>query len=102
MDYQFGLIYDCITTDSNVLHQFKSYLQSLSCINILCSVHKRGGLKKDFEIRISIHVFNDVSNKLVFAHCTVTFNVLTVADGNLKRCIFPIFPVNVQQSYGYR
>ena len=30
MDYQFGLKYDCVTTESTVLHQFKSYLQHLS------------------------------------------------------------------------
>ena len=55
MDYQFGLIYDCVTTDSNVLHQ--SYLQRLSCINIRCSSRKWGRLKKDFEFRISILCF---------------------------------------------
>ena len=43
--------------------------------------------------------FDDVRNKLVSAHCTVTSNVLTVTDENHKRCIFPILPVNVPGSY---
>ena len=30
-------------------------------------------------------------NKLISAHCTGTSNVFTVADENLKRCIFLMF-----------
>ena len=37
------------------------------------------------------YVFEDVRNKLVTAHCTVTSNVLTVTDENHKRCIFSMF-----------
>ena len=54
MDYHFGLIYNCVTTDSNILHQFQPYLQRLSCKNALFSLRIRGGLKKDFEFSISI------------------------------------------------
>ena len=42
---------------------------------------------------------DDVHNKLVSAHCTVTTNVLTMKDENHKQCIFPILPVNDPQSY---
>ena len=45
MDYQFDQIYDYVTIESNVLHQFESYSQRLSCMNILCSLRKRGILK---------------------------------------------------------
>ena len=57
MDNQFDQIYDCVTIESTVLHQFESYVQCLSCMNILCSFRKRGGLKRDFEIGISISCF---------------------------------------------
>ena len=57
MDYQFDQVYDCVTIESNVLHQTESYLQSLSVMNILCSLHKRGGLKIKFEIEILILCF---------------------------------------------
>ena len=73
MDNQFDQIYDCVTIESTVLHQFESYLQHLSCMNILCSLRKRGGS----EIGISIQRFDDVRNKSVSAHCTMTSNVLT-------------------------
>ena len=39
------------------------------------------------------------SIKFVFAQFIVTSNVLTVTDENHERCIFPILPVNVLQSY---
>ena len=45
------------------------------------------------------NIFDDVRNKLVSAHCTVTSNVLTVIDENYKLCIFLILPVNVPRSY---
>ena len=35
---------------ASLLSQFKSYLQCVSCMNILCSLRKEGGLKRDFEI----------------------------------------------------
>ena len=44
-------------------------------------------------------VFDDVRNKLISSHCTVTLNVLTVTDENHKRCIFQILLVNVPSSY---
>ena len=47
MDNQFDQIYDCVTIESTVLHQSESYLQRLSCMNILCSLRKRGGFKRD-------------------------------------------------------
>ena len=56
------------------------------------------GLKINFEKEFQSNVFEDVRNKLISAHCTVTSNVLTVTDENHKRCIFPILPVNVLQS----
>ena len=40
MDYQFDQTYDCFTIESNVLHQFESYLQRLFCTNICCSLRK--------------------------------------------------------------
>ena len=57
MDYQFDLIYNCITVMSIVLHQYESYLQRLFCMNIICSLCKRGGLKIDIENGISILCF---------------------------------------------
>ena len=57
MDYQFCQIYDYVTIESNVLHQLESYLQLSSCMNILCSLHRKGGLKIDIEIGISIQYF---------------------------------------------
>ena len=38
-------------------------------------------------------VFNDVCNKLVSVHISVTSNVLAVTDENYEWCIFPILPV---------
>ena len=58
MDNKFDKTYDCVTNESTVLHQFfLSYLQCLSCMNILCSLLKRGGFKGDLEIGISILCF---------------------------------------------
>ena len=37
--------------------------------------------------------------KFEFAQFIMTSNVLTVTDENHERCIFPILPVNVAQSY---
>ena len=71
MDNQFDQIFDCVTIESTVLHQFESYLQCLSCMNFLWSLRKRSGLKGEFQS----YVFDDVRNKLVSAHCTVTSNV---------------------------
>ena len=73
------LIYVCVNTDSNVLHQFlclsciNTYLQRLSCIHILCSLRKRGGLKKDFEFRISILCFRQRPQQVSLRqlHCDV-------------------------------
>ena len=39
MDNKFDQIYDCITIESTVLHQFESYLH-LSCMNNLYSLRK--------------------------------------------------------------
>ena len=51
MDYQFGIIYDCVTTESDVSHQFEFYyLQRLSCINKFGSLRNKRGLKINFEI----------------------------------------------------
>ena len=74
MDYHFDQIYtgNCVTIESNVFHQFKFHLQRLSCMNILCSLRKRGGLEIDFEIGIPILCFRRrPQKKLVSAHCTV-------------------------------
>ena len=60
---------------------------SIHCVNT-------SGLKLKFQS----NVFDDVRNKLISAHCTVTSNVLIETDENNKRCIFPILPVNVTQS----
>ena len=57
MDYQFDKIYDYVTIESNVLHQSEFYFQRLSRMNILYSLLKRGGLKINFEIVISILCF---------------------------------------------
>ena len=84
--------YDCVIIKPYIFHQFD--LQRLSGMNILCSLRERGGLKIDFEIGISIQCFDDVHNKLVSAHCTVTLNALTVTDENHKRCIFPNLPAS--------
>ena len=57
---------------------------SFHCVNT-------SGLKLNFDKGIQSYVFEDVRNKLVTAHCTVTSNVLTVTDENHKRCIFSMF-----------
>ena len=87
IDYNFYLIYHCITFRSNVLYQCLSYLECLSSINILCSLRKEVDLKSTLKSEFYSFVFNDVRNKLISAHCTVTSNVLTVTDKNFE-CIF--------------
>ena len=57
MDSQFDQIYECVTIEYTVLHQFKSYLQRLLYMNSVYSLRKRGRLKRDFEIGISIPCF---------------------------------------------
>ena len=47
MDYHFDQIYDCITIESNVLYKSEFNSRCLSCMNILCSLRKRSGLKID-------------------------------------------------------
>ena len=91
MDYQFDQIYDWVTIESNVFHQFKVHLHRLSCMNILYSLRKRGGLEINFEIGRP----QQVSLRLLY--CDV--DVLTVTDENHKRCILPILPLNVPRSY---
>ena len=54
------------------------------CFYIHCV--NTSGLKLNFEKGISIQCFDNVRNKLVSAHCTVTSNVLTVTDENHKQC----------------
>ena len=100
------LIYVCVNADSNVLHQFlclsciNTYLQRLSCIHILCSLRKRGGLKKDFEFRISILCFRQRPQQVSLRplHCDIDCFEY-VKDENHKGCTFPIFSVNVPRSY---
>ena len=92
--YQINSIYKCFIIESNVLHWSVSYWESLSGKNLLYSLREHKGIetqlwKGNFN---PINVFDDVRNKLVSAHCTVTLNVLTVTDENHKRCIFPILP----------
>ena len=66
---------------------------SIHCVNT-------SGLKLNFEKEISIqYVFDNICNKLILAHSTVTLNVLTVTNENHKRCILPILPVSVLRSY---
>ena len=55
--------------------------------------------KSTWKLELQSNVFDDVRNKFVYAHWIVTSNVLTVTDENHKRCLFPILPVNVPQSY---
>ena len=66
-------IYDCVTIESNVLHQFESYLQRLFCINILWSLRKRGRLKIDIEFGISIPCFWQCPQQVSLSplHCDV-------------------------------
>ena len=68
--FQINSIYKCLIIESNVLHRSVSYWESLSCKIFLYSLRKQSD------------VFDDVRNKLVYAHCTVTSNFLTS---------FPIF-----------
>ena len=70
------------------------FLGRLYCLNIFCSFCETGGFKIYFEIGISIFCFDYVRNELVPAHSIVTLNVLIETDENLKRCLFPILPVN--------
>ena len=72
MDYQFDKIYDYVTIESNVLHQFESYSQRLSCMNILCSLRERGRLKRDFDIGILILCFKGRPEQISLRPCTVT------------------------------
>ena len=63
------------------------------------TVRNRFNSKIDFEIGISIQCFDDVHNKLVSAHCTVTLNALT----GLMKIINDVYfqtcqPVNVPRS----
>ena len=69
MDNQFDQIYDRVTNESTVSHQFESYF----CMNIVCSLRKRCGFKTNFEIGISILYFG--RNELVPAHCLETSKV---------------------------
>ena len=93
MDNQFDQIFDCVTIGSTVLHQFESYLQLLSCMNILCSLRKQ----RDFEIGISMLCFRRRPQQVISAYRTVTSNVLS--DENDKLCIFQILPVDDPRSY---
>ena len=83
------------TIESNVSHRSVSYWERLSC-KIQWSIHcvNTSGLKREFQS----NVFDDVRNKVVSVHFTVTSNVMTVTDENHKRCIFPFLPVNVPRS----
>ena len=38
MGYHFSSMNYCITSESNCLYQFESYIERLSCINIFCSL----------------------------------------------------------------
>ena len=67
MDNQFDQIYDCVTIES-----IESYLQLLSCMNILCSLRERGRLKRDFDIGISILCFKGLPQQISLRPCTVT------------------------------
>ena len=69
MDNQFDQIYDRVTNESTVSHQFESYF----CMNIVCSLRKQCGFKRNFEIGISILYFG--RNELVPAHCLETSKV---------------------------
>ena len=65
----------------------------MSCIDLyLIEIVVLYSLRKHkwIDSQLQSNVFDDVRNKLVSAHCTVTSNVLTVTKENHKRCIFPI------------
>ena len=55
---------------------------------------KQVDLKSTLKLEFQSFVFDYVRNELVPAHSTVTLNVLIETDENLKRCLFPILPVN--------
>ena len=78
-----------------IYNVYPAWIFSVHCVK---EVDWKSTLKLEFQS----YVFDDLRNKLVSAHCTVTSNVLNVTDENHKRCIFPILPVNVQQSYHLR
>ena len=67
-------MYHCDTIESNVLHQFASYLEKFPCKIILFSLQKTCRLKIDFEIGISLLCFQ----RRVSLHSTVTLDILTV------------------------
>ena len=98
--FQIKSLYKCVIIECYVLHRSVSYWESLSCNFFSLFIAKaqvdwNSTLKREFQSCI----FDDLCNKLVSAHCTVTSHVLTVTDENHKRCIFPILPVNVPLSY---
>ena len=94
MDNQFDQKYDRVTNESTVSHQFESYF----CMNIVCSLRKRCGFKRNFEIGISILYFG--RNELAPAHCLETSKVwLCQMKITNDIIIFPILSVNVPQSY---
>ena len=80
--YQINSIYKCVIIVSKVLHQSSVYLikkvYSSKCFSIHC-VNTR---ELKLNLKFQSNVFEDVHNKLVSAHCTVTSNVLIVTDEN--------------------
>ena len=98
MEKHLNSINHFVTIESNVLHQFESYLKRFSRKDIFLSLHETGGLKICLKLEFQSYVLDDVFNKLVSAHCTAMSNILTVTDENHKHGIFPILPFNVPQS----
>ena len=78
MDYHFDSIHHCAIIESNVLHQFESRLERLSCINSLCSLVENRG-NRNFQS----YAFDDIRNKCVSTHSTVTSDILTVRITNV-------------------
>ena len=82
MDNQFDQLYDCVTIESFtsfILHEYSLFIAWTRWI-------KKG---------LQSYVFDDVRNKLVSAHCTVTLNVLTVTDDLASLCS-AVLPLKLQ------
>ena len=75
MENDFDSKYHCVPIEYNVLHQFESYLERLSWIDILCSLHKRGWLKIVFVIVISTLCFRRRPQQVILRlwHCDVEY-----------------------------
>ena len=79
----FKTVNNCVTIESYILNYSKSYLERSFCKIILSSLSERWN-KNLLKFEFRSHVFDDVRNKLVSAHCIV----MSTVDENHKNCLF--------------